>query len=289
MSNEYLVYAEDMKMIADAIRLKSGSSEQLLFPDGFVSNIQTIKAGGGMNFEIVNGTTQPENPVENTIWVNTTNAIIKTEINPQEPDNPIDGMLWLQSCQSGLVDLTMGSDDNVAVVYIQDSYIYTNGAWQTVESKVYQDGEWKTYVLRVYWYGDQNVDLTGGWVTTNNVGGTITYEDAKIKITAGGSESYSKNFSTKTNNPIDVTNYNTLKINKDWVVNNSGGADGVFGLFTNKTDTYKQAVASVNSKEAYIIDISGITGSYYIGFAGHTSAIETIRIEVAIKEVILSK
>lgn len=48
MENEYLVYAEDMKMIADAIRLKSGSSEQLLFPDGFVTEIENLSGGSGV-------------------------------------------------------------------------------------------------------------------------------------------------------------------------------------------------------------------------------------------------
>ena len=261
--------------------------------------IPIIRRGGAgsssssssLNFTIVNGTTQPENPVENTIWVNTTNTITKTEINSQEPESPIDGMLWLQSCQSGLVDLTMGSGDNVAIVYIQDSYMYTNGAWQTVESKVYQDGEWKTYVLRVYWYGDQNVDLTGGWVTTSNLNATIEYQNSQIYIYARSSGSYSKTFSVKTSQPIDVTNYNTLKINQDWMPQKSGYADGTFGLFTNQSDDYEHAVASVRATEAYIVDISGITGSYYIGFAGHTSAYDASAqtIQVYIKEVVLSK
>ena len=31
--------------------------------------------GGGLNLKVVGGTTQPTNPRENTIWVNTTTAI----------------------------------------------------------------------------------------------------------------------------------------------------------------------------------------------------------------------
>lgn len=42
MANEYIVYAEDMEMIANAIRLKSGSSEQLLFPNDFVTEIENL-------------------------------------------------------------------------------------------------------------------------------------------------------------------------------------------------------------------------------------------------------
>lgn len=42
----YIVTGEQLKDIADAIRAKTGDSEQLVFPDGFVSSIGSIQ-----NFE----------------------------------------------------------------------------------------------------------------------------------------------------------------------------------------------------------------------------------------------
>lgn len=46
---EYLVTDTDLTTIADAIRAKSGTTEQSNFPGGFVSAISAIEAGGGGN------------------------------------------------------------------------------------------------------------------------------------------------------------------------------------------------------------------------------------------------
>ena len=43
--SEYLVTSEDLTAVADAIRAKSGGSESLEFPDGFVSEVEGISGG----------------------------------------------------------------------------------------------------------------------------------------------------------------------------------------------------------------------------------------------------
>ena len=47
MANEYSVNQADLVSVANAIRTKGGTSEALAFPDGFVSAVQAIQAGGG--------------------------------------------------------------------------------------------------------------------------------------------------------------------------------------------------------------------------------------------------
>lgn len=47
MANEYSVNQSDLVSVANAIRVKGGTSEALAFPDGFVSAVQAIQAGGG--------------------------------------------------------------------------------------------------------------------------------------------------------------------------------------------------------------------------------------------------
>ena len=47
MANEYAVNQSDLVSVANAIRTKGGTSEALVFPDGFVSAVQAIQAGGG--------------------------------------------------------------------------------------------------------------------------------------------------------------------------------------------------------------------------------------------------
>lgn len=52
MSN-YIVDGSELTSVANAIRAKSGSSSQLTFPDGFVSEIQSIQTGGGSSSHTV--------------------------------------------------------------------------------------------------------------------------------------------------------------------------------------------------------------------------------------------
>ena len=54
MANEYFVNAADLTVVADAIREKGGTSESIVFPGGFVSEIQELNS---LNFEIVGSTT----------------------------------------------------------------------------------------------------------------------------------------------------------------------------------------------------------------------------------------
>ena len=44
---EYLTNDTDLKVVADAIRAKAGSTAQLSFPNGFVTAVNEIQTGGG--------------------------------------------------------------------------------------------------------------------------------------------------------------------------------------------------------------------------------------------------
>ena len=46
MANEYLVNSADLTAVADAIRTKGGTSNAMIFPDGFVDAIEAIESGG---------------------------------------------------------------------------------------------------------------------------------------------------------------------------------------------------------------------------------------------------
>ena len=47
MANEYSVNQSDLVSVANAIREKGGTSETLVFPDGFIGAVRAIQAGGG--------------------------------------------------------------------------------------------------------------------------------------------------------------------------------------------------------------------------------------------------
>lgn len=52
MATEYLTNDTDLKAVANAIRLKAGSTAALSFPDGFVSAVNGIQTGGGVGHKV---------------------------------------------------------------------------------------------------------------------------------------------------------------------------------------------------------------------------------------------
>ena len=61
---EYLVQGASLTTVADAIRSKGGTSDTLIFPDGFVAAISAIQTGGGAALE----------PLENPAGANNIDA-----------------------------------------------------------------------------------------------------------------------------------------------------------------------------------------------------------------------
>ena len=56
---EYLTNTTDLTKVAAAIREKGGTSDLLVYPDGFVKAIESIEAGGGSENQLVYGTYTP--------------------------------------------------------------------------------------------------------------------------------------------------------------------------------------------------------------------------------------
>ena len=81
---EYLIKDTTLVNIADAVRTKTGKTDAILVSD-IASKILNIPTGVELNFEVVGGTTEPVNPVENTIWINTDTEITNWFFSPSNP------------------------------------------------------------------------------------------------------------------------------------------------------------------------------------------------------------
>ena len=101
MAEEYKIKAVDLVEIADVIREKGNTTEQLVWPDGWKDAVQAIKSGVELNFEVIGGTAQPENPKENTIWVNTDQEITGWSFSENEPTSPAHGNVWFETNDNG--------------------------------------------------------------------------------------------------------------------------------------------------------------------------------------------
>ena len=98
-------------------------------------------AGGvsALNFKVVGGTSQPVNPKENTIWVNTQTEISGWAFSATEPGSPVEGMVWIATGASSNADFN-AIKKNCVQVYPFSAKQYISGAWVGNEAKIFQNG-----------------------------------------------------------------------------------------------------------------------------------------------------
>lgn len=163
MANEYAVNKSDLTSVADAIRIKGETSEQLVFPADFVTAIQEIKGGAELNFEVVGGATEPSDPKENTIWVETETEIAGWAFSVEEPDSPEPGMVWINVSLSSIAAFN-ALKENGLQVYPLAVYQYIDDEWSFKPTRIFQSEEWVLlWQGELYTPGDEWEAITGGW------------------------------------------------------------------------------------------------------------------------------
>lgn len=141
----------------------------------------------------------------------------------------------------------------------------------------------------LYYIGNTYDDVTGGWKasTTLNTSwvatqsGKVTFNEtnmvASVKYTNSDSLNHQAIGMITTVDKIDLTNYNSLFIKCAVDVNDIYSVYARIGVFSNKQvggpDIVKtKYITKDTSEKLYKIDISSLTGSYYIGFwLGHSN------------------
>lgn len=118
--------------------------------------------GGGsgsvaFQFEVVNGTTQPTAPAENTIWINTGVGITAWAFQAEQPTGA-EGLLWIQTAAASVVAFDAVEEDNAIMIYPTGTKLYTGGAWTAVEAFIYQAGAWVQFATL---FGIDSLSITG--------------------------------------------------------------------------------------------------------------------------------
>ena len=233
-------------------------------------------AGGvsALNFNVVGGTSQPVNPKENTIWVNTQTEISGWVFSATEPKSPVEGTVWIYTGLSSTVEFNALKKNGIQVYPISAKQ-YVGGAWVPVTAQAYQDGAWKEWITYLYNNGDECTDLTGGWEATatkpSGSGSTATKPTVKkdtnsitVSLTSGY-ENYRVGY-LATAKSIDLTNYSKITINvTNFTIN--GGIE-----VSNSKESGFTRIAHTNlSAGKNVLDVSSLSGSYYVlvGMGGH--------------------
>ena len=268
-----MALTEKLTAIADAIRSQSGKAEKLTLeqmPEEIVG-LQSL------SFEVV-GNPQPENPKANTIWVDTDVEITGWDFSAAEPVNPAQGMVWFSTGTESAVAFNALKENSV-MVYPLSAKQYVAGAWVGKTAESYLDGEWVEWIDEdlLYRYGDENVSVTGGWITGtpttygagyNKTGSlTVTNDEngysAKQTVHEGNSFLYVSNL-------IDLTKYSTLYFHGS--INNSANTAHycrliIYSDFGSATDGNILAqISANNTMGTRTIDVSGINRTCRIAF-----------------------
>ena len=182
MSKKYLVNESEFIEVADAIRESCDFTNELIWPNGFKDAILSSIVKSNVNLSVVKGDTYPENPVENTLLVNTNVDISKWILSDMLPSDTTEGCLWIQTgdCGSPAINVVF---DNSIILHFTKTKQYINGSWVNVDSYMYSNGEWtkshsfpSAYQKVEYLQASGTQYIDTGYVQTANTEYDITYE-----------------------------------------------------------------------------------------------------------------
>lgn len=145
---------------------------------------RTNAGGGGLNFKVVGGSTQPGNPKENTIWIDTDAEITGWSFSATEPESPDDGMVWVEIGSASAVQFN-ALKKNCVLLYPITAKQYVSGAFVDKAAMIYADGTWSLFIPpKEYLIQDGVIDMTDHpyTVTENSSTGTkatnsVTYNE----------------------------------------------------------------------------------------------------------------
>lgn len=247
-----------------------------------------------LNFRVFGGLTAPESPKENDIWVKTSLAIPNGSVFFNEYTSAFwlgvsNGGLYIPmvASNSGLTKST-GMNCVVGTGYLAEFNVNLIGCQQKV------DGAWKSRDAWI-WHGSQWHQFSSTQYTIFNAGGATDYSGGwkayAYKSQSSGSTpkaptftlgstmdislygQYSYNMGTVfSESAIDLTKYSTLVIEVSSTQTGiiSGSEYGGFscGLCASKQNNWTPAATATNvSAGTHAIDISALSGSYYLSLS----------------------
>ena len=224
--------------------------------------------GGGnpLNFKVVGGTTEPSNAKENMIWVNTDTEITSWVFSAEQPSSPSSGMVWVQTGVFSNAAFN-GLKKNGIQVNPLSAKQYVGSSFKDKTAKSYQSGVWvEWWNGELYYKGQEYESLTGGWSTFNHHSYTFndsqcSKSDGKLTLKLSGTKS-SVAFGTK--EAVDLTNYTAIEFTVDTIY-----TECAFAVSKNRdTSAATNTAAKIvpNASGVHSLDISKITGKYYVWF-----------------------
>lgn len=233
-------------------------------------------AGGGLNFKVVGGTTQPTGK-ENLIWVKTSTTITGYMFAGTKPASAASGTVLIQTAATSNAAFN-ALKKNTLMVYPDSVSQYVNGVWKKRDAWIYQNNAWKQISWSWLYVIQNGVIVTPPGFSTFGYTGNTTLPT----ITAG--DGYQQIVSTTNSNAvttdsnIDLTNITTVyaeinlvKVTQSSIAKWKGislavlNAVGVANHNALTNAIIEQQLTTTIGEQTLSVDVSALTGSYYIG------------------------
>jgi len=202
----------------------------------------------------------PASASENSIAVITSTAITDWQLTHDIPTTRSDGTslsggeVFIITNTNSVRSFNAISSNSLMVYPTMQAQQYVSSVWTDVDVYIYQSGSWLSLNLVMYDGGDVS-SVTGGWTSGDQ--GTYLYYHAE-----NGSSSLGSSVNT-----FDCSKFQTLRVEGSF----NSAYDSYARLYLSTNTSYTGAVftyvlANNNSSTAHDIDISGVSGTYYIVF-----------------------
>lgn len=239
--------------------------------------IGLTNAGGGfdrLNMRVYGGLDTPSNPRNNDVWV---------KIEQKKFPYVIDGENASFSTSSGTVRLKLTNKDRYPLMVLKNKAGENNKLYldfnlceldigpsaKVVDAYVRKDNTWKQFSQAVpdwdgtlFYNGNQYTKYTGGWTA---VGGGAKV-GTNLTLDTGGFAAI------RSTSKVDVTKFKTLRFKCASKFSVLGDDHSGFGLksdgigWSNCDDNFAAALWNLSGKTEGSLNISSITGSYYVTF-----------------------
>lgn len=179
-----------------------------------------------------------------------------------------DGNISVSSSNTGIATVSISG---TTVTVTSKAYGSTTITVSVAEGTNHEAPNQVTYAVTVdyaylYKNGDQKASITGGWYTVAGQIGNVAYNDNSITVSqTQNAEGFVE---CATRNKINLTNCKAIKIN---VTGFSGKGKGHFAISNSFWSATRVAEVSVAGSGTITLDVSAISGSYYVSLWGYWS------------------
>lgn len=256
--------------------------------------------GVKINMTVVGGSVKPGSPEENTVWIDTAVTLTKWTAQYDEPADPVEGQAWVILDGYSSAGFSPIPDEKV-MIYPISAKVYTSSAWVRCGGEVYTNGSW--HPMRVYYYdaGNESSAITGGWMASSRKGQTnpgspgtegtdytFTKNASNMEVTAKTNYTRAGMYTT---NKVDLTHISTLhfKAKRTGIIGSTSGGAWV-GVLTSSPETTAldsgiYAAITASEMETLTLDVSEVTGEYYIRAGARRAGNGTTDVTATLYEV----